>query len=99
MKKEATPKCKGLKRKSSYEKKRQPQNTRGSKERPLIKEEATPKRKGLKKRPLMKKRQLQNARGSKQKSLMKKEATPNTPRDKMKAISQIKNQESLAYRS
>jgi hypothetical protein len=32
-------------------KKRQPQNARGSKERPLMKNEATPKRKGLKKPP------------------------------------------------
>jgi hypothetical protein len=32
-------------------KKRQPQNARGSKERPLMKKEATPKRKGLKKPP------------------------------------------------
>jgi hypothetical protein len=63
MKKEATPKWMGLKRKTFDEKrdnlkmqraekkdlrgkKRQPQNARGSKERP-IKKEATPKCKGL----------------------------------------------------
>jgi hypothetical protein len=37
MKKEATLKLKGLKRKTSDEKKRQPQNVRGAKERSLIK--------------------------------------------------------------
>jgi hypothetical protein len=64
MKKEATPKCKGLEIKTSDEergnpkmqealnkdlrwKKREPQNARGSKQRPLMKKEATLKHKGL----------------------------------------------------
>jgi hypothetical protein len=55
MKKEATLKLKGLKRKTSDEKKRQPQNVRGAKERSLIKKKATLKCKGLKRKPLMKK--------------------------------------------
>jgi hypothetical protein len=55
MKKEATPKCKGLKTKTFDEKKRQPQNARGSKERPPMKKEATPKCKGLKRKTSNKK--------------------------------------------
>jgi hypothetical protein len=65
MKKEATQKQKGPKTKNSDEKKRQPQNTRGSKQRPLMKKEATQKQKGPKtKTSDEKKRQPQNARGS-----------------------------------
>jgi hypothetical protein len=41
MKKEANPKCKGYKTKTFDEKKRQPQNAMGSKQRPLMKKEAT----------------------------------------------------------
>jgi hypothetical protein len=48
MKKEATPKCKGLESKTSNEKRGNPKNARGSKERTLMKKEATPKHKGLK---------------------------------------------------
>jgi hypothetical protein len=54
MKKEATPKRKGLKRKTFDKKKRQPQNARGLKERPPMKKR-TPKRKGFKRGPTMKK--------------------------------------------
>jgi hypothetical protein len=52
IKKEATPKCKGLKRKTSNEKRGNPETQLAQKERPLIKKEATPKCKGLKKKDL-----------------------------------------------
>jgi hypothetical protein len=55
MKKETTPKCKSLKTKTFDEKKRQPQNARGSKESPPMKKEATPKCKGLKRKTSNKK--------------------------------------------
>jgi hypothetical protein len=42
MKKEATSECKGLKRKTSEKKKRQPRNARGSKEKTTMKKEAVP---------------------------------------------------------
>jgi hypothetical protein len=50
MKKEATPKCKGLKQKTSDEKRGNPQNTRDLNQRPPMKKEATTKRKGLKRK-------------------------------------------------
>jgi hypothetical protein len=42
MKKEATPQCKGLKTKTSDEKKMQLVNARGLKQRPPMKKEANP---------------------------------------------------------
>jgi hypothetical protein len=48
MNKDTISKCKGLKKNDLRRKKRQPQNARGSKQRPLMKKEATPKHKGLK---------------------------------------------------
>jgi hypothetical protein len=48
MKKEATPKCKGHKSKTSNEKKKQSQNARDLNQRPPMKKEVTLKRKGLK---------------------------------------------------
>jgi hypothetical protein len=56
MKKEATPKCKGLKQKTSDEKRGNPKNTRDLNQRPPMKKEATPKCKGLKPNTLDKKR-------------------------------------------
>jgi hypothetical protein len=46
MKKEATPKHKGLKSKTSDKKKSKPQNARGSNQRPPMKKEATPNTQG-----------------------------------------------------
>jgi hypothetical protein len=40
----------GAQKKDLRWKKRQPENTRGSKERPMMKKELTPKRKGLKRK-------------------------------------------------
>jgi hypothetical protein len=58
MKKEATPKCKRLKSKTSDKKRRQPQNARGSNQRPPMKKEATPKCKAHKSKTSDKKSQL-----------------------------------------
>jgi hypothetical protein len=48
MEKEAIPKCKRLKIKTSNEKRGNPQNARGSNQRPLTKKRQPPKHKGLK---------------------------------------------------
>jgi hypothetical protein len=65
MKKETTPKCKGLKT-DIQRKKRQPQNARGSKERPLMKKRGNSKTQGAQNKDLRRKKsQPQNARGSK----------------------------------
>jgi hypothetical protein len=89
MKKEATPKCKGLKRKISDRKrgnlkmqgtqkkdirwkKRQPQNIRGSKERPLMKKDATPECNGLKKDLRWKKEPTPKRKGLKRKTANEK---------------------------
>jgi hypothetical protein len=69
MKKEATPKCKGLKTKTFDEKKRQPQNARGSKERHPMKKEATPKHKWLKRKISDKKRSKHKTQGAQKKDL------------------------------
>jgi hypothetical protein len=52
MKKEATPKCTGLERKTSDEKSGNPKTQEAQIERPLMKEEATPKCMGLKMKDL-----------------------------------------------
>jgi hypothetical protein len=51
MKKEVTPKCKGLKS-NTFNKKRGNPKMQGAKKRPPMKKEATPKCKGLKKKYL-----------------------------------------------
>jgi hypothetical protein len=52
MKKEATPKRKGLKTKDLESKKRQHQNARGSKQKPFNEKRGNPKRKRLKTKDL-----------------------------------------------
>jgi hypothetical protein len=76
MKKEATPKCKELKNINLRQKKRQPQNARGSKTKASDEERGNPKMQVVQKeRPPTKKKQPQNGRAQKQRPPMKKEAT------------------------
>jgi hypothetical protein len=64
MKKEATPKHKGLRKRTSDKKEVIPKcSGGGGRKSPLIKKGAIPKRKGLTKKPPMKKEPPQNERG------------------------------------
>jgi hypothetical protein len=69
MKKEVTPKCKGLKPKTSDEKRGKPQNARGSNQRPPMKKEATPKHKGFKPKTSDEKRGNSTMQGTQTKNL------------------------------
>jgi hypothetical protein len=85
MKKEATTKCKGLKTKYLRQKKREPQNARGPKQKTFEEKEVTPKTQGaeIKRRPI-KKEATPNRKGLKTKDLWRKKKQPHMQGDQNK---------------
>jgi hypothetical protein len=69
MKREATPKCKGLRKNTFDEKRGNRKMQRAKKKRPPMKKEATPKCKGLRKNTSDKKRGNPKMQGAKKKVL------------------------------